>query len=144
MPRRFQEYLPSLIQRHRRRLTLDDSRNALLPRLLRVVSVLALLVVGPGAALAADVQDDILAQTAIVRGLQPKASVPFAFADPAKLRQDLLGSYTSDKAVREFETSRKLLVILGLLNPDADLRGMLIDLYAENVVGYYNHEDKKM
>ena len=123
---------------------MDDSRNALLPRLLRVVSVLALLVVGPGAALAADVQDDILAQTAIVRGLQPKASVPFAFADPAKLRQDLLGSYTSDKAVREFETSRKLLVILGLLNPDADLRGMLIDLYAENVVGYYNHEDKKM
>src|SRR5437773_2582458 len=112
--------------------------------MLLLVGLLVPVLAGPGAALALDVQDDILAQTAIVRGLQPKASVPFAFVEAAKLRQDLLGSYTSDTAVRELEISRKLLVVLGLLNPDADLRGMLIDLYAENIVGYYNHADKKM
>jgi heme-degrading monooxygenase HmoA len=117
---------------------------AFLTRLLPVLGLLLFVLGGPGIALAGDIQEDILNQTAILRGLQPKASVPFAFVDAAYLRQDLLKSYNNPDAIRDLEVSRKLLVLLGLLSPDADLHGMLVDLYAENVVGYYNHDDKKM
>jgi hypothetical protein len=30
------------------------------------------------------------------------------------------------------------------MSPDSDLHGMLVDLYAENVVGYYNRKEKSM
>jgi hypothetical protein len=114
---------------------------------LLALGLLTAFVTLPGAArpaLARDVQDDILAQTAAVRGLQPKAPVPFAFVDSSSLRQNLLGSLEDEAAVRELEISRKLLVLLGLFNPDADLQSVLIELYAENVVGYYSSRDKQM
>jgi hypothetical protein len=117
---------------------------AFLTRLLPVLGLVLCILGGPGVALAGDIQEDILNQTASIRGLQPKASVPFAFVDAAYLRQDLLKSYNAPDAIRDLEISRKLLVLLGLLSPDADLHGMLVDLYSENVLGYYNHDDKKM
>jgi hypothetical protein len=104
--------------------------------------VLALLA-QPSAA-RADVQDDILEQTAAIRGLRPRAPVPFAFAAADTLRADLLKSYEDQRTVAQLEISRKLLVLLGLLSPDADLHGMLVDLYAENILGYYNSTDKRM
>lgn len=121
--------------------------RSILTRLARPLLVLGLLLLSaaaPRAALAKDVPDDILSQVAQVRGLPPKAKVPFAFVEPQQLRQDLLQSFNDEATVRELETSRKLLVALGLLSPDADLHGMLVDLYSENVLGYYNHADKTM
>ena len=111
--------------------------------LLGLVLVLGLLL-PPAVVLAAQDQDEILRQTATIRELTPRQPVPFAFVDAEALRQNLLTSYNDQVAVRELETSRKLLVVLGLLSPDADLHGMLVDLYAENILGYYNSEDKQM
>jgi hypothetical protein len=93
---------------------------------------------------ARDIQEEILFQTASIRGLQPTEPVPFAFVQPEILRQDLMESFTDETSVRELEISRKLLVLLGLMSPDSDLHGMLVDLYAENVVGYYNRKEKTM
>lgn len=116
----------------------------LLVRALALVFVFVLgLLAGPSTA-RADVPDDILQQVAALRGLQPKAAVPFAFVDQAKLRTDLLAAYEEAAAVREIEISRKLLVVLGLMSPDADLQGILLDLFASNVAGYYNRVDKTM
>ena len=114
----------------------------LLTRLLALGLGLALLA-APGT-VRADPQDEILQQTATLRGLRPKAAVPVAFVEQSRLRTDLLSSYDDPNALREIESSRKLLVLLGLMSPDADLHGVLIDLYAENVAGYYNRIDKKM
>jgi hypothetical protein len=124
-----------------------NARRVLISLRLLALGLVMALVAVPGTAataLARDIQDEILAQTAAIRGLQPKVPVPFAFTDSATLRQTLLSSLDDEAAVRELETSRKLLVLLGLLNPDADLHSMLVDLYAENVVGYYNSRDRKM
>ena len=112
-------------------------------RKLAALAFLVVILAAPMVALAA-VQDEILAQVISIRGLEQKAEVPFAFVDAAQLRNDLLHSYNDEQAVREIEISRKLIVMLGLLSPDADLHGTLVDLYAENILGYYNHKDKKM
>ena len=76
---------------------------AFLTRLLPVLGLVLCILGGPGVALAGDIQEDILNQTASIRGLQPKASVPFAFVDAAYLRQDLLKSYNAPDAVRDLE-----------------------------------------
>ena len=123
---------------------MDARRARFLTRPLLVAGLLLALLGGSGAALALDIQDEILVQVAGIRGLQPKASVPFAFVDANTLRSSLIESFENDTSVHELETSRKLLVLLGLLSPDADLHSMLINLYAENIAGYYNHHDKKM
>lgn len=123
---------------------MDAPRRFFPARPLLALGLLLAVLAGPGAAVARDIQDDILAQTAAVRELPPKGPVPLAVVDPAQLRGELLESYNSEVTIRELEISRKLLVILGLLHPDADLHGLLVDLYAENVAGYYNRLDKKM
>jgi hypothetical protein len=115
-----------------------------LPRLLLALGLLLGSLIQPTAALGAEPQDEIFSQTARLRELAPKADVPFAVVDAEALRKDLVESYNESEAVRETDISRKLLVMLGLLSPDADLHGMLVDLYAENVLGYYNQVDKKM
>jgi hypothetical protein len=115
-----------------------------LPAYLAFALGLVLAALAQPAAVRAEVQEEILQQTATLRGLEAKAPVPFAFAEVEKLRADLLQSYNNQNTVNELETSRKLLVMLGLLSPDADLHGMLVDLYAENILGYYNSEDKRM
>ena len=121
---------------------MDRPRTSLLACLF--VVGLVLLPLEPAVALARDVQDDILAQTAGLRGLPPKAPVPFAFVDADQIRRDLLRDVDTEDAIRELGISQKLLVMLGLLRPDADLHAMLVNLYAENIQGYYNHLDKKM
>jgi hypothetical protein len=122
---------------------MDVVRMVRASRLLALGLLLALLT-GPRPALAGDIQDEIFQQAASLRGLTPKAEVPFAVVDSDQLRQDLLNSYNDNKTVQELEVSRKLLVLLGLLNPDLDLHDLLVNLYAENVLGYYNRDTRRM
>jgi hypothetical protein len=113
----------------------------------RSLAALALvlgLLAAPLAAVALGVQEEILAQTEAIRGLAEKEPVPVEFVPPARLRETLLTAYEEEASVRELEISRKLLVMLGLLSPDADLYGMVFDLYAENIAGYYSRLDRKM
>ena len=44
----------------------------------------------------------------------------------------------------EVEVDRRILVLLGLLEPDLDLFQTYTDVYSEQVVGYYSPEDKEM
>jgi hypothetical protein len=90
------------------------------------------------------IDEQILLETAEIRELQPIQPVPLEVVDPVQLRGELLQSYENQEAVIQLEASRKLLVMLGLLSPDADLHGMLVDLYAENIAGYYSRADKRM
>lgn len=113
-------------------------------RSLAVIALVLGVLAAPIAAVAIGIQEEILAQTAAIRGLAEKQPVPVEFVAPSRLRETLLASYTEETAVRDLEISRKLLVLLGLLSPDADLYGMLFELYAENIVGYYSRIDKKM
>ena len=57
--------------------------RAVVPYRLLVLALCLALTLSPSLALALDVQDDILNQAASIRGLAPKAPVPFELADPA-------------------------------------------------------------
>jgi hypothetical protein len=118
--------------------------HSVLTRAFLALGVTLALLAQPSALEAQPVDEQILLETAEIRQLQPKQPVPLELVDPATLRQELLASFENQEAVAELEASRKLLVMLGLLSPDADLHGLLVDLYAENIAGYYSRADKKM
>ena len=103
-----------------------------------------LLVAQPAVLSASTVQSDILSQVSDLRGLQPKTDVPLEVVDTAKVQQDMLEAVNGDEASRELEISRRVLIMLGLVAPDVDLRTQLAAAYGENILGYYNHKDKKM
>src|SRR5436309_104191 len=112
-------------------------------------AVLALLIVlaglaAPGNGFASGNPQDVLDQTARIRELRPRAAVPVVFQDRAQFRRGLLKSFEGEQAIREVELSRKLLVLLGLLGPDADLYGMLLELNSGTICAYYDYDDRTM
>jgi hypothetical protein len=83
-------------------------------------------------------------QVSTIRGIQPRTDVPLRVLDQASLRQFLLDAFDRDYLPHEREADQKSLVALGLLQPDQDLVQIKLDLYAEQVVGVYDPDDKVM
>ena len=88
--------------------------------------------------------DLIQQQVSQIRGLQPIAPVQRALLSTSELREkvttDFFGEYTAEEArddVRE-------LAAMGLLEPGFDLYKLYIDLYSEQIAGYYDPKTKEM
>jgi hypothetical protein len=86
----------------------------------------------------------ILSQVQTLRGLRSTADVPIQFLDEPALRDILLGRFERDYLPSERDVDQKLLVTLGLLRPDQDLVRIDRDLLAEQVLGLYSPDDKKL
>ena len=86
----------------------------------------------------------ILAQVQTLRGLSPTVSVPVQFLDEPALRQILVRRFERDYLPTEREADQKLLVILGLLQPDQDLVRIDRDLLDDQVLGLYSSDDKTL
>ena len=78
------------------------------------------------------------------RGLLPKEEIVRDFLTPEELRQnvetDFFESYTREDA----ETDRKAMVALGWIDAQENLLALYQDLYAEQIAGYYDNEEKAM
>lgn len=88
--------------------------------------------------------DTIQMQVIQIRGLTPLTHVPRSVLTPTELRkkveEDFFADYSPDKA----RDNAMLLSTLGLLPPEYDLYNLLLDLYSEQVAGYYDTQTKKM
>jgi hypothetical protein len=97
--------------------------------------------------LAAEVRasmDEIQRQVAALRGLDPLAPVNRSLLTPEDLRQRILDEFLSDYTEDEAAVDSRLLVLLGLLDPNVDLRTLYTDLLSEQVAGYYDDEAPAM
>ncbi len=101
----------------------------------------------PYATLDADIarqMDEIEQQVISLRGLQPTGLVQRALLTSDELRQnvvtDFLGNYSRDDARQD----ANILATFGLLEPGYDLYNLFIELYSEQVAGYYDNESKEM
>jgi len=84
--------------------------------------------------------DEIQRQVAALRGLDPLAPVERSLLTPEDLRQRILDDFLSDYTEDEAAIDSRMLVLLGLLDPGADLRTLYADLLSEQVAGYYDDE----
>lgn len=86
------------------------------------------------------IQDSVSA----IRGLHAKDDVPIVFLDREQLRQYFQASFDREYSPEERAQDQKLLTYIGLIQPTFDLPAFLVDLLQEQVVGFYDDEQKRM
>ncbi len=115
--------------------TIDASRNGVTP------------IVVAGAGIEQEVVDrlseqitDLVSATEEVRGLPFLAPPNVSILSPAELEQRVRDDISEELIPEELAIDERLLVLLGLLEPGDDLEQILLDLYGEQVAGFYDGE----
>jgi hypothetical protein len=88
--------------------------------------------------------DQIQAQVISIRGLQPTEPVTRNTLTPAQLHDKVINDFFKDYTSADEAKDLRELSLLGLLNPDFDLHDFYINLYSEQIAGYYDPETKMM
>jgi hypothetical protein len=84
--------------------------------------------------------DELMGSAERVRGLQFKQPVPVLVED-----RDRITAYVETQIEdEELDRARVVYAALGLLPPDLDVRSLLLRLMGEQVVGYYDAEEKHL
>jgi len=78
------------------------------------------------------------------RGLLPDTEIIREFLTSEDLRKNVENDFFRDYTSEQAEIDRKVLIALGLINPEEDLISLYEDLYSEQIAGYYDNEEKKM
>jgi hypothetical protein len=88
--------------------------------------------------------EEIESQVAQLRGLVSTGPVARSLLTPEELRQRVIDDFFSDYSEAEASDDALVLSLLGLLEPDFDLVNFYIDLFSEQIAGYYDDEVKQM
>ena len=84
--------------------------------------------------------ETIQQRVAEIRELPLEEPVVFRECPESVIRYELLESLVEESSEEEFEADEKLLVALGLIPPEENLRETLTDVYTEQIAGYYDPE----
>ncbi len=101
----------------------------------------------PTSVLNSQMKDEIdLIQSQVVqeRELQPKNQVAFVLLSRANLRNNVISDYNTEYTDEDINDEVIELSIIGLLEPNFDLRTLDINLLSEDIAGYYDNQTKEM
>lgn len=100
---------------------------------------------------AVDIEADTLAQmekiesqVIALRGLQPTGPVERSLLTPDELLQHVLDDLLVDYTPEDARDDALVLSLFGLLEPEFDLLSFYIELYNEQIAGFYDNELKQM
>ena len=88
--------------------------------------------------------DEIQQQVLTIRGKQLKAELQRDLMTPDELQDKVINEFFADYTDEDVERDVKVLSTLGLVDYGFDLRQFYLDLYSEQVAGYYDSETKEM
>jgi len=88
--------------------------------------------------------DSVMPRLTTVAGLEQRGPVQVRTQGRDSLRVYLERRMASEIPPEELEAIRQVYVALGLLPADLDLKRLLMDLYTEQVVGYYDPDQKTL
>lgn len=88
--------------------------------------------------------DTVEQQVAAQRGLQPLSPVERALMTSSQLRQRILDDFEEDTSPEEMADYTLTLVALDLLDPGMDLYTLFVDLYSEQIAGFYDPETEQI
>lgn len=101
----------------------------------------------PGASLPEDVirqMDEIEGQVTALRRLAPMEPVDRSLLTPAQLREHVINDFLADYSEEEARDDAIELSAFGLLVREFDLYNLYLDLYSEQVAGFYDDDVKAM
>lgn len=85
---------------------------------------------------------EIEQQLPAIRGIQATEDVPNRIIDTTQLAQELRQQFAKDNPPADVAAEQDLLKRLGLVPQDADLVGLLQELYGSQVAGFYDPETR--
>ncbi len=88
--------------------------------------------------------DEIEDQVVTLRGLRPVTPVNRSLLTPEQLRQRVIDDFLADYSQQEAQDDALVLALFGLLDPGFDLLSFYIDLYSEQIAGFYDDNTKEM
>ena len=88
--------------------------------------------------------DSVMPRLQVLAGLPQKGPVEVKLQPRDSLRRYIEARLTEELPAAELEGIRATYVTLGLMPADLDLRALLLDLYTEQVVGYYDPTAKAL
>ncbi len=88
--------------------------------------------------------DEIEEQVISLRGLLPTGPVERTLLTPEELHQHVLDDFLEDYSEQEATDDAHVLALFGLLDPDFDLWNFYLELYTEQIAGYYDDETQQM
>ncbi len=88
--------------------------------------------------------DAIARRAAELRGLPPRGEVQRTVLSPDAFRARLVDDLNKPETLEAIESSRRLMVMLGLLAPDVDLYALELEFRTGVVLGQYDPETKQL
>lgn len=88
--------------------------------------------------------DTIQRQVSALRGLKPKRPVERTVLTQAELRDFILTKLAEDYPQEEARNDAVTLSAFGLIDPQMDLYDFYVDLYSEQIAGFYDSEEEKL
>ncbi len=85
-------------------------------------------------------QEDVIG----VRQLMPDEIIYRNTLSPDQLRDRVVNDFFGDYSDDDLKRDTLLYALLGVIEPDFDLYGFIIDLYSEQIAGFYDDETKEM
>ncbi len=104
-------------------------------------------VTSPDQAIPSEVREQmeqIETEVILLRGLQPSGPVNRGLLSGAELREYVLDEFLVDYTQEEAQDDARVLALLGLLDAEYDLFDLYLDLYSENIAGFYDDEIEQM
>jgi hypothetical protein len=88
--------------------------------------------------------DEIQSQVSQYRGLKTSTSVVRSLLTSEQLRQHVTDNFLKDYTLEDAQKDAISLAAFGLMEPDFDLHKFLLELYSEQIAGFYDQETKEM
>ena len=88
--------------------------------------------------------DEIQQQVISLRGLQPDKPIIRALISPSDLQKKVETDFFKDYSNQDALDDTVVLSTLGLLPKNFELRNLYLDLYSEQIAGFYDNETKEM
>jgi hypothetical protein len=91
-----------------------------------------------------DQMDMIEGEVVLLRGIQPTGPVNRGLLSQADLRQYVIDDFLEDYSEEEAADDVRTLALFGLIDPGYDLFNLYMELYNEQIAGFYDDEVKQM
>ncbi|MBC7253205.1 MAG: hypothetical protein H5T72_04460 [Actinobacteria bacterium] len=88
--------------------------------------------------------EEVLEQVKGIRGLNADSGVPVDYLSQDQLRERMIQDFEEENPEEEIRTASEIMVMLGFIDPELDLYGLYIDLYTEQIAGFYDAEENRM
>ena len=90
------------------------------------------------------VVDEVLDRTESIRELTASAEIPVRLMTREELGQYFQEEFYDDWPEEELKTFEELLVLFGWMEEGLDIRQILLDMYSEAILGFYDTEEEEL